>query len=139
MMHPRHVFVDLPKDRRTEVYCFGLAAKEAKRGAFHLLGKSKLCSRKNAHRRCGILRCGKPSCTGPEVDCRKLVTDLSRSGFDVVQTIVAHGSGSCTTWSADVGRGALWLNQVFSALGNAPLALDTAGRSDGYEMTSPQS
>src|SRR5499427_714482 len=94
MMHPRHVFVDLPKDRRTEVYCFGLAAKEAKRGAFHFLGKSKLCSRKNAHRRCGILRCGKPSCTGPEVDCRKLVTDLSRPGCDMVQTVIAHGSGT---------------------------------------------
>jgi hypothetical protein len=34
MMHPRHVLVDLPKDRRPELYCFGLAAKEAKRGAF---------------------------------------------------------------------------------------------------------
>src|SRR5262249_11973671 len=67
---------------------------EAKRGAFHLLGKSKLCSRKNAHRRCRIFRCGKPSCTGPEVDCRKLLTDLSRPGFDVVQTIVAHGSAT---------------------------------------------
>src|SRR5215467_13143912 len=94
MMYPRHVLVDLPKDRRPKVYCFSLAAKEAKRGAFHFLGKSKLCSRKNAHRHCGILRCGKPSCTGPEVDCRKLVTDLSRPGFDVVQTIVAHGSGT---------------------------------------------
>src|SRR6516165_89134 len=94
MMHPRHVLVDLPKDRRPELYCFGLAAKEAKRGALHLLGKSKLCSRKNAHRRCRIFRCGKPSCTGPEVDCRKLLTDLSRPGFDVVQTIVAHGSGT---------------------------------------------
>src|SRR5215471_18365019 len=94
MMHPRHVLVDLPKDRRPEVYCFGLAAKEAKRGTFHLLGKSKLCSRKNAHRHCGILRCGKPSCFGPKVDCRKLVTDLSRPGFDVMQTIVAHGSGT---------------------------------------------
>src|SRR6516164_3088798 len=94
MMHPRHVLVDLPKDRRPEVYCFGLAAKEPKRGAFHLLGKGKLRSRKNAHRRCGVLRRGKPSCTGPEVHCRKLVTDLSRPGFDVVQTIVAHGSGT---------------------------------------------
>src|SRR5215831_13780943 len=27
---PRHVLVDLPKDRRPELYCFGLAAKEAK-------------------------------------------------------------------------------------------------------------
>src|SRR5262249_60457983 len=67
MMPPRHVLVDLPKDSRPEVYCFGLAAKEAKPGAFHLLGKSKLSSRRNAHRHCGILRCGKPSCTGPEV------------------------------------------------------------------------
>src|SRR6516162_3409063 len=70
------------------------ALQEAGWSALHLLGKSKLCSGKNAHRRCGILRCGKPSCTGPEVDCRKLVTDLSRPGFDVVQTVVAHGSGT---------------------------------------------
>src|SRR5262249_58763014 len=86
MMHPRHVLFDFPKDRPPEVYCFGLAAKEAKRGPFHHLGKSKLCSRKNAHRHCGILRCSKPSCTGPKVDCLKLVTDLSRPGFDVMQT-----------------------------------------------------
>jgi hypothetical protein len=37
MMHARDVLVELPKDRRPEVDCFGLAAKEAKRGAFHLL------------------------------------------------------------------------------------------------------
>src|SRR5262245_65592066 len=92
MMHPRHVLIDLPKDRRPEVYYFGLVAEEAKRGAFHILGKSKLCSRKNACRRCGILRCGKPSCTGPEVDCRKLLNDLSRPGFVVVQPIVIHDS-----------------------------------------------
>ena len=66
MMHPRHVRVDLPKDRRAEVYCFCLPAK-AEWDAFHLLGKSKLCSGKNAHRRGGILRRGKPSCTGVEL------------------------------------------------------------------------
>src|SRR5438094_2894250 len=94
MMHPLNVFVDLPKDRRPGFYYSHPPVKEAKWSAFHLLGKSKLCSRKNAHRRCGILRCGKPSCTGPEVDCPKLLTDLSRPGFDVVQTIVAHGSAT---------------------------------------------
>src|SRR5437016_11532914 len=62
MMHPRHVFVDLPKDRRPEVYRFRPPRGEAKGGgvAFHLLGKSKLCSRKNADRRCGVLRRSKP-------------------------------------------------------------------------------
>src|SRR5438034_8163585 len=69
MMQPRHVFVDLPKDRRPEVYRFRPPPGEAKGGggAFHLLGKSKLCSRKNAHRRCGILRRSKPSSTRVEV------------------------------------------------------------------------
>src|SRR5262244_4672293 len=94
MMHPRHVLVDLPKDRRPELYCFGLAAKEAKRGAFHLLGKSKLCSRKNAHRRCGILPRSKPSSTSVKVDCPKLVTDLGRPRFDVIETEVTHGSAT---------------------------------------------
>jgi hypothetical protein len=58
MMHPRHVFVDLPKDRRPGLYCFHPPGKEAKgsRAAFHFLGKSKLCSRKNAHRRCTVIR-----------------------------------------------------------------------------------
>jgi hypothetical protein len=58
MMHPRHVFVDLPKDRRPGFYGFHPPAKEAKgsRPAFHFLGKSKLCSRKNAHRRCTVIR-----------------------------------------------------------------------------------
>jgi hypothetical protein len=51
---------------------------------FHILGESKLCSRKDAHCYCGILRGGKPSCTGVEVAGRKLVTDLSRPGFDMV-------------------------------------------------------
>src|SRR5947209_8072486 len=93
VMHVWHVLVDLPKDRRAGVYRFRLPAKEG-RGAFHLLGKSKLCSRKNAHRRCGILRRGKPSCTSVEVDCPKLVTDLGRPRFDVVETEVTHGRGT---------------------------------------------
>src|SRR5436309_11472077 len=93
MMHPRHVLVDLPKDRRAEVYCFRLPAK-AERDAFYFLGKSKLCSWKNAYRRCGIFWRGKSSCTGVEVDCRKLVTDLGRPRFDVVETVVTHGRGA---------------------------------------------
>src|ERR1700748_3078403 len=58
MMHPRHVLVDLPKDRRPGFYCFHSPAKEVEggRAAFYLLGKSKLCSRKNAHRRCTVIR-----------------------------------------------------------------------------------
>src|SRR5438128_11129482 len=96
MMHPRHVLVDLPKDRRAEVYCFRLPAK-AERDAFHFLGKSKLCSWKNAYRRCGIFWRGKSSCTGVEVDCRKLVTDLGRPRFDVVETVVTHGRGTPLT------------------------------------------
>src|SRR6266576_1128330 len=96
MMHPRHVFVDLPKDRRPEVYRFRSPRGEAKggRGAFHLLGKSKLCSRKNADRRCRILRRSKPSSTRVKVDCPKLVTDLGRPRFDVVETEVTHGRGN---------------------------------------------
>jgi len=96
MMHPRLVFVDLPKDRRPEVYRFRPPRGEAKGGggAFHLLGKSKLCSRKNAHRRCGILRRSKPSSTSVKVDCPKLVTDLGRPRFDVVETEVTHGRGT---------------------------------------------
>src|SRR6266496_3078295 len=99
MMHPRHVFVDSRKDRRPEVNVFGLPRGEAKGGggAFHLLGKSKLCSRKNAHRRCGILRRSKPSSTSIEVDCPKLVTDLGRPRFDVVETEVTHGRGTPLT------------------------------------------
>src|SRR6266446_5208207 len=95
-MHPRLVFVDLPKDRRPEVYRFRPPRGEAKGGggAFHLLGKSKLCSRKNAHRRCGILRRSKPSSTSVEVDCSQLVTDLGRPRFDVVETVVTHGRGA---------------------------------------------
>jgi hypothetical protein len=95
-MHPRLVFVDLPKDRRPEVYRFRPPRGEAKGGggAFHLLGKSKLCSRKNAHRRCGILRRSKPSSTSVKVDCPKLVTDLGRPRFDVVETEVTHGRGT---------------------------------------------
>src|SRR5262245_66196768 len=99
MMHPRHVFVDLPKDRRPEVYRFRSPRGEAKGGggAFHLLGKSKLCSRKNAHRSCRILRRSKPSSTSVEVDCPKLVTDLGRPRFDVVETEVTHGRGTPQT------------------------------------------
>src|SRR5262245_26236287 len=102
MMHPRHVFVDLPKDRRPEVYRFRSPRGEAKGGggAFHLLGKSKLCSRKNAHRRCRILRRSKPSSTSVEVDCPKLVTDLGRPRFDVVETEVTHGQRN----SSDVAK-----------------------------------
>src|SRR5439155_25531317 len=90
---------DLPKDRRSEVYRFRPPRGEAKGGggAFHLLGKSKLCSRKNAHRRCGILRRSKPSSTSVEVDCPKLVTDLGRPRFDVVETVVTHGRGTPLT------------------------------------------
>src|SRR5262245_29437570 len=57
MMHPRHVFVDLPKDRRPELG-FRPPANKAKgsMAAFHFLGKSKLRSRKNAHRRCAVIR-----------------------------------------------------------------------------------
>src|SRR5262249_14276603 len=96
VMHPRLVFVDLPKDRRPEVYRFRSPRGEAKGGggAFHLLGKSKLCSRKNAHRRCRILRRSKPSSTRVKVDCPKLVTDLGRPRFDVVETEVTHGRGT---------------------------------------------
>src|SRR2546429_2100558 len=96
MMHPRHVFVDLPKDRRPEVYRFRSPRGEAKGGggAFPLLGKSKLRSRKNAHRRCSTLRRSKPSSTSVEVDCPKLVTDLGRPRFDVVETEVTHSRGT---------------------------------------------
>jgi hypothetical protein len=50
VMYPRLVFVDLPKDRRPEVYRFRPPRGEAKGGggAFHLLGKSKLCSSRSA-------------------------------------------------------------------------------------------
>jgi hypothetical protein len=94
MMHPRNIFVDLPKDRRPGFYYSHPPVKEAKWSAFHLLGKSKLCSRKNAHRRCGILRRSKPSGTSVKVDGPKLVTDLGRPGFDVVETVVTHGRGT---------------------------------------------
>src|SRR5207253_471191 len=58
---------------------------------------SKLCSWKNAYRRCGIFWRGKSSCTGVEVDCRKLVTDFGRPRFDVVETVVTHGRGTPLT------------------------------------------
>src|SRR5215470_17897893 len=93
-MHPRHVFVDLPKDRRPEVYRFRSPRGEAKGGggAFHLLGKSKLCSRKNAHRRCRILRRSKSSSTSVEV--------VGRPRFDVVETEVTHGQRN----SSDIAK-----------------------------------
>src|SRR5262245_736813 len=96
MMHLRHGFINLPKDRRLEVYRFCPPPGEAKGGggAFHLLGKSKLCSRKNAHRRCGILRRSKASSTRVEVDCPQLVTDPGRPRFDLVETEVTHGRGT---------------------------------------------
>src|SRR5260370_23758549 len=94
MMHRLNVFVDLPKDRRPGFYYSHPPVKEAKWSAFHLLGKSKLCSRKNAHRRCGILRRSKPSSTSVKVDCSQLVTDLGRSRLDVVETEVTHGRGA---------------------------------------------
>src|SRR5204862_3805016 len=99
MMHPQNVLVYLPKDRRPEVYRFRPPRGDAKgcRGAFDLLRKSKLRSRKNAHRRCGILRRSKPSSTSVEVHCPKLVTDLGRPGFDVVETVVTHGRGTPLT------------------------------------------
>jgi hypothetical protein len=83
-MYLWHVLVDLPKDRHFEIYRFRLPVEEARRGAFYLLAKNKFCSRKKAHRRRAILRRAKPPCTGVEVDCRKLVTDPGRPGFDVV-------------------------------------------------------
>jgi hypothetical protein len=99
MMHPRLVFVDLPKDCRPEVYRFCPPRGEAKgsRTAFHFLGKSKLCSGKNAHRRCGIVRRSKPSSTSVEVDCPELVTDLGRPGLDAMETVVTHGRGTPLT------------------------------------------
>src|SRR6266567_6491379 len=71
-MHPRLVFVDLPKDRRPEVYRFRPP-------------------------RCGILGRSKPSGTRVEVDCPKLVTDLGRPRLDVVETEVTHGRGTPLT------------------------------------------
>jgi hypothetical protein len=86
MMHSRHVFVDLPEDRRLKVYRFRPPRGEAKgcRGALHFLGKSKLCSSKNAYCRCTVIRWSEPSSTRAEVEGPKLVTDLGRPGFDVV-------------------------------------------------------
>src|SRR6266516_5641982 len=81
MMHPRNVFVDLPKDRRLGFSYSPSPVKEANWSAFHLLGKGTLCSGKNAHRRCGIIRRSKPSSTSVEVDCPKLVTDLVELPF----------------------------------------------------------
>ena len=74
MMSLRYVLVDLSKDRRSGAYCS--PAKETGRRTYHLGGKGELRSGKNADRRCGILRRGKPTCTGVEVVGRKLVTDL---------------------------------------------------------------
>src|SRR5919197_5644080 len=99
VMHPRHVLVDLPKDRRSEVYRSSPPRGEAKgrRGTLHLLGKRKLCSGKNAYRRCGILRRSKSSSTRAEVEGPKFVTDLGRPRFDMVETVVTHGRGSPLT------------------------------------------
>src|SRR6266705_6202391 len=72
-----YVLVDLAKDRRSGAYCS--PAKETGRRTYHLRGKGELCSGKNADRRCGILRRGKPTCTGDEVVGRKLFTHLCRA------------------------------------------------------------
>src|SRR5258708_30255874 len=73
VVHLWHVLVDLPKDRRPRAYCSRLPATET---GPHLRGRGELRSGKNADRRCGILRRGKPTCTGVEVAGRKLVTHL---------------------------------------------------------------
>src|SRR6516162_763389 len=75
VMHLWCVLVDLSKDRRPGAYCSRLPAIDTGR-IYHLGGKGELRSGKNADRRCGILRCGKPTCTGVKVAGRKLVTDL---------------------------------------------------------------
>jgi hypothetical protein len=85
VVRTQHVRIDLPKDGRSSVDLLRLPAEEAGQSAFHILGECKLRSRQNAHRRSGILGRGKPSCTGVKVVGRKLVTDLSRTGFDMVQ------------------------------------------------------
>src|SRR5690349_11562724 len=77
VMHLWYVLIDLSKDRRSGAYCS--PAKETERRTYHLGGKGELRSGKNADRRCGILRRGKPTCTGAEVVGRKLVTDLCRA------------------------------------------------------------
>src|SRR5215475_2683693 len=77
MMHLWYVLVDLSKDRRSGAYCS--PAKETGRRTYHLRGKGELRSGKDADRRCGILRCGKPTCTGVEIAGRKLVTDRCRA------------------------------------------------------------
>src|SRR5258708_3898689 len=59
VMHLWYVLVDLSKDRRSGAYCS--PAKETGRRTYHLRGKGELCSGKNADRRCGILRRGKPT------------------------------------------------------------------------------
>jgi hypothetical protein len=75
VMHLWYVLVDLSKDRRSGAYCS--PAKETGRRTYHLRGKGELRSGKNADRRCGILRRGKPTCTGDEVVGRKLVTTFA--------------------------------------------------------------
>src|SRR6266487_5068135 len=62
VMHLWYVLVDLSKDRRSGAYCS--PAKETGRRTYHFRGKGELRSGKNADRRCGILRCSKPTCTG---------------------------------------------------------------------------
>src|SRR5262249_4636579 len=75
VMHLWYVLVDLSKDRGPGACCSRLPAIDTGR-IYHLGGKGELRSGKNADRRCGILRCGKPTCTGVEVAGRKLITDL---------------------------------------------------------------
>src|SRR5215467_4409284 len=77
VMHLWYVLIDLSKDRRSGAYCS--PAKETGRRTYHLRGKGELRSGKNADRRCRILRCGKPTCTGVEIAGRKLVTDRCRA------------------------------------------------------------
>src|SRR5262249_13318549 len=49
----------------------------------------ELRSGKNADRRCGILRCGKPTCTGDEVVGRKLVTDRCRARLEYYNLVAS--------------------------------------------------
>src|SRR5262245_2291713 len=93
VMHLWYVLVDLSKDRRPGAYCSRLPAIDTGR-TYHLRGKGELRSGKNADRRCGILRRGKPTCTGVEVAGRKLVTALCGACFAVCKTEGTHGRGT---------------------------------------------
>src|SRR2546430_11455299 len=66
MMSLRYVLVDLSKDRRSGAY--RSPAKKTGRRTYHLGGKGELRSGKNADRRCGILRRGKPHVPGVQVE-----------------------------------------------------------------------